>query len=387
MLPENHPLANLDDGFKIKEAVNPVDAEQAGVSDELMDSFNAMFPGVLLDNALPSQGPGPRPLRQVIPRTEGRAVGWKLVEHLNSARARNWPGVKPYEFDGQSIAICGGGPSLGLTLHELRDLQRSGTRIMAINRTQDYLLNLPNTHKQPWIKPWAGVLLEALPNAASYIKPRGGIRYYVASQCAPQTFDTFQKFDHYIWHAISKPEFNDALTRDERTLAIPPNGSTCGLRAILLAYTLGFREIHLFGMDSSYDTRAIENGIFGHTGAPRLHSYDKPETIHDFKVLTMQEVDPSGKPTGRTKDYYGNGNMIAQADEFQSFMEWRNSMLLMNNLEPHRLIVHGTGAIPDIAAFYGVHADQSRNVKHSAEYYENSSQQKEPQDGRLHAQL
>jgi hypothetical protein len=32
-------------------------------------------------------------------------------------------------------------------------------------------------------------------------------------------------------------------------------------------------------------------------------------------------------------------------------------------LEPHALIVHGSGLIPDIARFYGLHSDQLK-VKH-----------------------
>lgn len=351
-LDPNHPLANLDPGFRLKE--KKPDA----------DPFRHIVLDVDIDKALANVVEGYKPIRDVIPRTEGRAEGWKLREHCLSAKARNWPGVKPFEFDGESIAICGGGPSLAKTLPELRELQRRGTKVLTINRTEDFLCGLPTTHGLPWIKPWGSALLEALPVASTYIKPRHGVRYFISSQCAPVTFDVFEKYEHRIWHCIAKPELNECLSPDELRLAIPPNGSTCGLRAILLAYTMGFRDIHLFGMDSSYSSWEIEHGILGADGAPKLHAYHKPEAIHDFKRLSLVDVDPEGKPTGGSTDFYGNGNMIAQADEFQNFIEWRDKMLKQRDIEPHNLVVHGEGAIPHIAAFYGLHFNKERNVKH-----------------------
>ena len=248
-------------------------------------------------------------------------------------------------------AICGGGPSLGHTLHELRALQKAGAKVATINRTQDYLLNLPKTHGIPWIKPWAGILLEPTPNAATYMTPTHGVRYYVSSQCSPVTFDKFEKREHYIWHARAKPELEACLTPREKALMVPTCGSTCGMRAIMLFYMMGFREIHLFGYDSCYSSREIENGLLGGDGAPRLHSYIKPETIHDLKEMVVK-----GFPDGDRR-YFGNGNMLAQADEFQRFMEWRKEALEKHRIEPHDLIIHGYGLIPDIAREYGCHID------------------------------
>ena len=140
MLKEEHPLSILvsTDGFRLQECPTV---------DSLMKARSGLVP-----------------LREMIPYTQGRAESWKLVEHVNAARARNWPTFKPFEFNGQSIAICGGGPSLGYTLHELRALQKKGAKVMAINRTHDFLLDLPKTHNLPWVKPWAGILLESRRN-------------------------------------------------------------------------------------------------------------------------------------------------------------------------------------------------------------------------------
>lgn len=362
VLPASHALSGLtvQDGFKIQESIG-LDLDIGAVSGTIAALWKAgeakreEKERVARERA--NAPPTFRPIRDVIPYTEGRAMGWKLRDHCMSAKSRNWPNFKPWEFSGQSIAICGGGPSLGHNLHVLRDLQKRGTKVAVINRTQDYLLNLPKTHGVPWIKPWAGVLLEPTPNAANYMTPTSGVRYYISSQCAPQTFDKFEKNEHYIWHARAKPELEACLTDQERAIMVPTTGSTCGMRSIMLFYMMGFTDIHLFGFDSCYSNHQIENGLMGTDGAPRLHSYQKPETIHDLKEMCVK-----GFPDGDRR-YFGNGNMLAQADEFQRFLEWRADSLKNRRLDPHRIIVHGFGLIPDIAREYGLHID---NIKDAA---------------------
>lgn len=355
MLKASHALAHLtiEDGFKIQEplclvpsgtsAVMVANQEKANTA-KLASKLAAQEKQRANADGVPE---GLRPLREIIPFTEGRAIGWKITEHVRSAKARKWPGITPFEYRGKSIAICGGGPSIGYCLSELRDLQKSGTRVMAINRTHDYLVNLPQSHGIPWVKPWAGILLEPTPNAAGYIKPRAGVRYYIGSQCAPETFDKFEKHEHFIWHAQSKPELEAELDAREKALMVPAIGSTCGMRAIMLCYMMGFTDIHLFGFDSCYNKRDVENGIV--PGGLRLHAYAKPETINDFRTLVMRECD-----TGKDRKYYGNGNMIAQGDEFLRFVEWRQERLRKKALDPHNIMVHGFGLIPDIAREYGL---------------------------------
>jgi hypothetical protein len=336
----NHPLGNLGDGFRIKETFDPITTSAVVFS--TVPAFIQIGPAA----------PQFRPLRDAIPYTKGRLEAWKLVEHVRSAKARNWPGIKPSEFLGQSIAICGGGPSLASLdqLKELRALQKKGTKVLAINRTHDFLLT-------KGVVPWAGILLDPVPAVASYITPRRGIRYYVGSQCHPSTFDNFDKPDvqKYIWHAASVLEMDAELTAREMVLRVPANGSTCGLRSILKSYIEGFREIHLFGFDSCMEQNA-DGTLKINDGKPNLHAYPKPEAILDVKEMLVPMDDGD-------RTYYGNTMMFSQADEFQQFLLARDQGLQNGMLEPHTITVHGSGLIPDIARFYGLHSDQLK-VKH-----------------------
>lgn len=331
-----HPLANLGDGFRIKEVPT-------------LEEFSTIAG---MNFSVPVMPSGPRPLREVIPYTKGRLETWKLIDHVRKAKARNWPGIKANEFRDGSIAICGGGPSLASLdqLKELRALVKKGTKVLAINRTHDWLLT-------KGIVPWAGILLDPVPNVASYITPRRGIRYYIGSQCHPDTFDNFDKPDiqKYIWHAASIPELEQELTAEEKRLCVPANGSTCGLRSILKAYIEGFRDIHLFGFDSCMEQNP-DRTLKVTDGKPNLHAYHKPEAILDVKEMIIPY--PDGEKT-----YYGNTMMLSQADEFQEFMLLRDKGLENGMLQPHSIWVHGSGLIPDIARFYGRHSDQQK-VKH-----------------------
>jgi hypothetical protein len=335
LLKQDHPLANLDDGFRVAEALH------------FDPSTNVGRDG----NPLTDDKPAYKKLRDFIPTTKGRLMPWKLKEHVKSAQARGWPQIKLNEFMGQTLIICGGGPSIGEfeQLKQIRALQKKGGKVLAINRTHDWLFT-------KGITPWAGILLDPVPQVANYICPRRGVRYYIGSQCHPDTFNVFDKPDlqKALWHAASIPEMEEWLSPQERILCVPANGSTCGLRSILLGYMLGFREIHLFGMDSSYE---VIDGKISQTadGKPKLHAYAKPEGIHDIKEMVIRY--PDGERT-----YYGNTMMLAQADEFQEFLLVRDSGLRSAMLAPHKLLVHGYGVIPDIARFYGLHFDQ-RKVK------------------------
>ena len=352
MIKKNHVLSNLriDEGFDLAPAEKDIGFTHIELSPDVLSNLESG-----------DEIPGFRPLRDIVPFTKGRAVEWKLKDHVMSAKARNWPMHKPFEFHNQSICICGGGPSLGPNLDKLRSLQKSGAKVMAINRTGDYLLGLPKSHGMPWIKPWACILLESIPNAANYIAPRNGIRYYIGSQCHPDTFDKFEPYEHFIWHAQSHKIVEDCLTDQERKHMVPSVGSTCGLRAIIFAYMLGFKKIHLFGFDSCYNDEEIKNGICGLDGAPRLHSYEKKETIHDIKELVVRGFD-----SGRDRQYWGNGNMLAQADEFQRFIKWRNNNITQGRMDNHDIIVHGFGLIPDIARQYGLHSESKQNERKAA---------------------
>lgn len=300
--------------------------------------------------------------RDLVGQTGGRITAWKLLEHLESARERNWPFVRTKEFTNGTVAICGSGPSIGKleNLKRIREIQRKGGKIHAINRCHDFL-------RTKGIIPDSASLLDPIPHVATYIKPQKGTDYFIGAQCHPDTFDVFEKagLNKFIWFCRTTKMIDAHLTEKELAFAIPSRTSTNGLRSVMLNYMRGFRSFHLFGFDSSYETFMDETGVEQIAlmdGKGKLHAHSKPETIHDVRTTKVYETSPSGELIYE-KEYFTNSAMLSQADEFQTLISDIAGGIKDGFMEQVYLYVHGDGLIPDIACSqpYQLHFDRKRN--------------------------
>lgn len=77
--------------------------------------------------------------------------------------------------------------------------------------------------------------------------PHPDVEYLIASACHPKLFDHLADFRVTLWHIYD--------TGDEGYRLLPPGewavtgGSNVGLRQLTLSAMLGFRDLHVFGMD------------------------------------------------------------------------------------------------------------------------------------------
>lgn len=301
--------------------------------------------------------------RELVGTSNGRLEDWKLLEHLRSARERNWPFIKANEFKDGEIAICGSGPSIGKleNLKTLRRLQKRGVKIHAINRCHDFLCS-------KGIVPDSASLLDPIPNVATYIKPRKGVDYFIGFQCHPSTLDVFEKpgINKFIWFCRTTGNVDKQLTPLELAFATPSRTSTNGLRSVMLNYMRGFRRFHFFGLDSSYETELDKEGVeqikVGADGKGKLHAHAKPETIHDVRTTRVVEMDATNENIVYEKEYFTNSAMLAQADEFILLIQDISQGIKGGHIDQVWFHVHGDGLIPDIACSvkYPFHADRSR---------------------------
>lgn len=302
------------------------------------------------------------PIEDVVKPPKGRVdYGWnedKKIAHLKAAYSRGWKqfpyaprGLNghPRHHDGV-LHIVGGGPSLKQCLPELRRAARQKKNfVLSLNKTHDFLWNLPKLGLGQAIPSWGAALLDPCDWVKDYITPRPGVQYLIGDQCAPATFDVFDKPDisKWVWRA----------TTPSKDLNIPPKdmvfvfgGSTVGLRCRTLAYLMGFRNIHYWGFDSSAEVSAERPD-------GKMHGYDKDESVHDR--LTVKIIDGHG----HEREFLTNSHMARQAQEWLKLRdEW------IENVKNGRLgwieeTFHGDGLLPTIAARLGLHADPKKNVK------------------------
>lgn len=164
-----------------------------------------------------------------------------LSSNIRSAIQRKCQWFEPRLAHDETALIVGGGPSLETDIPLLRYMAQAG-QIFALNGVPAYL-------EKANITPDFHVMLDADPACLNFVAPHIPMRRYYASQCSSEVLDAAGS-SLVCWHGGG-----DAMTsiKEHTFRHIVGGGSTGATRAMVLAYGLGYRKFHLFGMDSSYE--------------------------------------------------------------------------------------------------------------------------------------
>jgi hypothetical protein len=216
------------------------------------------------------------------------------------------------------FVIVAGGPSMKSRVGQIRKRQKDGACVLACNGAVKFLL-------ENGVKPDICAFLDISPVVAGFIpEVEPGMLYLVASVVHPSTLDALEGRHVVLWHC----DYGDGRTKDQAEIlkAFPKKpgsliggGNTIGMRAPHLGYLSGFRQIHFYGIDSSYSEDGAD------------HAYIK----HDGPELETVTVKFHGK------DYICAPWMAKQAQEFEFYCRQFASL-------GAQFIVHGTGLIPDL---------------------------------------
>ncbi|HVZ60627.1 MAG TPA: class I SAM-dependent methyltransferase [Terriglobales bacterium] len=231
------------------------------------------------------------------------------IRQAESRSGAKWIEPVP-EHDGVAI-ICAGGPSLKEEMASIQAHVQAGAKVFACNA-------VPYTLATFGVDADFHVIVDARPENAAFV---AGINSKTtclyASTCVRALHDAAME-RLVLWHPAF-PEALDIVGRDKERAYIG-GGTTCGMKAMVLAWVLGYRNIHLYGFDSCYRGNAH-------------HAY--PQPLNDGELTVEAEFD------GKT--YKCSPWMIQQAEDFEIF-----APNLMDN--GAKLFVHGAGLIPDIAS-------------------------------------
>lgn len=169
-----------------------------------------------------------------------------LNDNIVSATKRDlpWFHFNWRSRDGQAV-IVGGGPSLKSHLDELQWRKEQGHTIFATNGTHDYLI-------ANGIVPTYAVLLDAREETARFVAhPHTGVKYLIASQCHPTAFENLRGFDVTVFHNAT-PGAEKVLTGFEKPTHLLGGGTTVAMKTMIIAELMGYKVIHLYGVDSCY---------------------------------------------------------------------------------------------------------------------------------------
>lgn len=226
----------------------------------------------------------------------------------NVLSALSMPGIRwfePIPAHQRKAILVGGGPSLESDILALRALALEGD-IFAFNNVPHYL--------DRWgIAPDFHVLMDAHHDIKNFVSPGIRMTRYYASQCVPEVLYAAGE-ELTCWHAAS-----DCL--DGLDLKSPPvgGGTTAAMRGLVLSYGLGYRDFHLFGLDSSYDGDRVhayeQHGYGAHLDVVcgDRHFRSSPQLIgqaEDFKKMAPDMI-----AAGCEITVYGAGLLKAIAEE------------------------------------------------------------------------
>lgn len=222
----------------------------------------------------------------------------------NSSKIGSWLKSVP-EHDGIAI-LCGSGPSLGDFLEEIKAKQDHGGKVFAMNGSAQFLFD-------NGIIPDYQVIIDAREQTAELIGPAK--THLFASQVHPVCFDRVP--NAVLWHLqVGNIEREFPYYEDEYVLiggaASVGNTTTC------LAFALGYRNLHVYGYDSS-------------------HRGGKGHAFHQ----KMNDGDPCCHVTFNGKEFIASLTMKLQAEKFQETARaLRESGC--------KIEVYGDGLLPEI---------------------------------------
>jgi hypothetical protein len=217
--------------------------------------------------------------------------------------------------------VVGSGPSLKENWQRLRDMD---TDIIACNAACQFLLD-------KGIVPKYMFCFDADPLMLEFITPHPDITYLMGSRCPPKAFELLEGCKVVLWHAHGDENIEKLLQKYKKMEPMVAGGSAAVTRAMTLAHALGYREIHLWGVDSSF-----KNG----------DTHIRKSTTEERKIHILLN--------GRT--FLTAPWMCVQANDFKILAHQLTSLGV-------RLIIHGDGLIPHLAKAMGFEVDGESKVR------------------------
>ena len=240
------------------------------------------------------------------------------------------PTPEPHQLE---AVLVGSGPSVKDEVSNLKKKRRNDKMVFfGIKGGHDFLID-------NGIEPHFGLAVDPLEkiHKENFLREAKECIYFIASQCHPTLFDSLiaRGEQVIIWHLLTDNLLKWSNEKDSPIYQhyMIPGGSTSGLRAIVLAYSMGFRKFHLFGYDSCLSP-AKPN--------------DKTPTLRKVNGEVCEGKDEKGREKAIKvfiggKEFLADRAMASQATEFQDLLK-----SLWKPTDPFTVRGYGKGMIQTI---------------------------------------
>lgn len=167
---------------------------------------------------------------------------------LNNIRTNaKWPCHEVQRHDEQpnaEIMLLAGGPSLNDFEEEIIANHKAGMPVVTVNNTYKWA-------QERGIHNVNQCMIDARAFNKRFCEPvRDDCYYFIATQCDPSVFEMLPHDRTFFWHVNTNPDVVDLTAELYPDHLFCSGGCTVALRAIVLMRVLGFRKMHIYGMDS-----------------------------------------------------------------------------------------------------------------------------------------
>lgn len=222
----------------------------------------------------------------------------------NSRRPGKWVKLED-AHDGVAI-LCGSGPSIGDFVEEIREKQKLGGVVFAMNGAAKFL-------SDNGILADYQVIIDARPETAQLVGPAK--EHLFASQVHPDCFEKMPSAR--VWH-LQVGNIENEFPEYANDYCLIGGAASVGNTATCLAYAMGFRSLQIYGYDSS------------HRGSAS-HAFRQP----------MNDGDPCCVVNFNGREYLVSLTMKLQAEKFQETAR----ALISSGC---KIEVHGDGLLQDM---------------------------------------
>lgn len=244
----------------------------------------------------------------VKPKKPGTDEEWDQTEdaakHMRYAHSLGLPSLElsPRPIIGRAV-IVGGAPSLNHQLDKLKAIASDPVnKVFAINYSHTWLI-------EHGIVPHGTVLFEIDAEPDNILKKsHPDVTYYICSHCHPKTFDSLADRKRVLWHNFpsSDPEKETAKELFPDNPVFVGGGIGSFLRTISVALIKGYRNIDVFGCDSSFPEDAPSTHIEGYETENDVKTDKFPVWVQDTR-------------NGEIRKFFTVSYLALQVEEFKEF--------------------------------------------------------------------
>lgn len=228
-----------------------------------------------------------------------------LYENIRNAMGRGLPTIGEHHAHDGVAVLVGSGPSIKNEIESIKKHKEENHPIVAIKDAHDWLMD-------NGIVPDYAIAVDPQENRWNcFLQKNKETRYLIASQCHSAMFEHLYGLKVFLWHLYME----EGQTYPPNSLLVT-GGTTSGLRAITLFYSMGFRKVELYGYDSCLSGDDL-----------RINGTNNGD----------EHVDVIVGENGRR--FITTPPMAAQASEFQ------NIFIAMPDID---IVSHGDGLITEI---------------------------------------